>query len=715
MTVSYNRTSYQGDPFMTRHGETRTVSDYEHRYGSFTAGYPSSGDASLLSDPIQQYLEDGTLAIETPNLRSFEVLAALDFYTTMGTGSLGGTLFPGTFTDVGCIVNNPESATRIPGGIETTDTLAVRTRAFTEGQKTSKNRAKAQVEFTPFLRVHSQPPNLDNRWDAEHPTTQDAATSEWWQSESEIPWPVNWIDKTKFILTTLDGTKVTLYAREAGLIEDLDEFGTAIVWEDLTYFPIGKEHFHTDIFSQTESLRGDGFHNVGIDENGLYISNSDDGIASNDPDDTNLYRGRHTLVLDEHDWEKYDPDDDSTLGDPDTAMIQTIDLSDLAWPHHFERGDVVSINAPNMTTGLVLDAWVSASNVITCRVKNTKNRDSADRYDLVQQVEHNFGEWDGGGETWDVTDTNWPTDALNGSKALIATFSNDGEWEDGVGGTRYDFDRVEEGDTVVVNWTDDVLGVGDVDGGNDADWEHYLMIDGWVPEGGGAVTIRVKQTHEGRLADAEGDLIDFLPVLQIHVRVIKQRTEAMVQTVPADQEVFIRVSGERYSAKKTAYNFARCVNKHPSLQRMVIAESLDTTVTLASVSVGEEGNDNHIAIDWVTESMGPDLIDHTNPTYSFVDSFEDWWNGQLIKFKPIRLIVPHNNLIVGEYVTATHFAGGIDLALNAGDGTTRLALTGMTERFPLGILCQDSDFLGENPLGDNATAVKTSPAGIRSH
>ena len=37
----------------------------------------------------------------------------------------------------------------------------------------------------------------------------------------------------------------------------------------------------------------------------------------------------------------------------------------------------------------------------------------------------------------------------------------------------------------------------------------------------------------------------------------------------------------------------------------------------------------------------------------------------------------------------------------------------MTERLPLGILLQDSDFLCENPLGDNASAFVTSPAGIR--
>jgi hypothetical protein len=53
------------------------------------------------------------------------------------------------------------------------------------------------------------------------------------------------------------------------------------------------------------------------------------------------------------------------------------------------------------------------------------------------------------------------------------------------------------------------------------------------------------------------------------------------------------------------------------------------------------------------------------------------------------------------------------MPINAGLGTSQLDLTGMTERLPLGILLQDSDFLCENPLGDSASAMKTSPTGLR--
>jgi len=53
------------------------------------------------------------------------------------------------------------------------------------------------------------------------------------------------------------------------------------------------------------------------------------------------------------------------------------------------------------------------------------------------------------------------------------------------------------------------------------------------------------------------------------------------------------------------------------------------------------------------------------------------------------------------------------MPVNAGNGTSQIGLTGMTERLPLGAMLQDYEFMCENPLGDNASAVKTSPAGPR--
>lgn len=137
--TAYVRTPYQGDPYMTRAGETRTVSDYEHRYGQI-----ASADAFGLSEPIQQFDLDGNIIPEIPNARPLQVLASVDFYTTLGTGKIGGDVFPGTVLDVGHVVNNPQAATRIPKDADE-GPFQVLPRAFTEGQFKTDNRASIRL------------------------------------------------------------------------------------------------------------------------------------------------------------------------------------------------------------------------------------------------------------------------------------------------------------------------------------------------------------------------------------------------------------------------------------------------------------------------------------------------------------------------------------------------------------------------------------------
>lgn len=140
--ISSDRTVYQGDPYMTRDGATRTTSDYENRYGQI-----SQGDAYQLNFPIQQFSADGEQIPSRPNARSFQVLAAVDFYTTMGTGNIGGILYPGTVTDVGFVENDQPAASRIPPEVDT-PAWRVLTRAFTAGQaQTNTMRASAILEI----------------------------------------------------------------------------------------------------------------------------------------------------------------------------------------------------------------------------------------------------------------------------------------------------------------------------------------------------------------------------------------------------------------------------------------------------------------------------------------------------------------------------------------------------------------------------------------
>jgi len=139
--VAYNRTVYQGDPYMSRAGSVRTNSDYEHRYGQVAVS-----DAFAVGDDIQQFDADGVQIPERPNARAFEVMASLDFYTTMGTGNIGGRLYAGTVTDVGYTEDNEISATRIPPEVDT-PANRVLARAFTEGQKENQSRASINLRI----------------------------------------------------------------------------------------------------------------------------------------------------------------------------------------------------------------------------------------------------------------------------------------------------------------------------------------------------------------------------------------------------------------------------------------------------------------------------------------------------------------------------------------------------------------------------------------
>lgn len=141
--VGYARTPYQGDPYMTRHGETRDVLDFQHRLGQVPIA-----DANKLQYAIKQFDDDGNMQVQRPNPRAFEVLASLDFYTTMGTGKIGGAMYPGTITDVGLIKPDPQQSTRIPtdADVAASRNFVISPRAFTEGQ--GKNTSRAYLDFT---------------------------------------------------------------------------------------------------------------------------------------------------------------------------------------------------------------------------------------------------------------------------------------------------------------------------------------------------------------------------------------------------------------------------------------------------------------------------------------------------------------------------------------------------------------------------------------
>ncbi len=132
----YDRTVYQGDPYMTRDGSTPQEADYGSRYGQIPQASAFGLQASVT--PQSQ--------VEVPNPRAVEVLATMDFYTTLGTGKMGGVLYPDTVTD--CGVTSPGSSSsfgpRIPA-TTTTDPWRVIPGAFTSGQTGNETFARSTV------------------------------------------------------------------------------------------------------------------------------------------------------------------------------------------------------------------------------------------------------------------------------------------------------------------------------------------------------------------------------------------------------------------------------------------------------------------------------------------------------------------------------------------------------------------------------------------
>ena len=142
MYASYQRTVYQGDPYMTRFGDNRTTSDYEHRYGEINIS-----DMFELNTSIQQFDANGDTIPQIPNARSLQVVASIDFYSTLGSGNVGGQMFPGTVTDVGYTEDTPIASTRLPPAVDT-PSFRIFPRAFSEGQRENTIRADLEIKVT---------------------------------------------------------------------------------------------------------------------------------------------------------------------------------------------------------------------------------------------------------------------------------------------------------------------------------------------------------------------------------------------------------------------------------------------------------------------------------------------------------------------------------------------------------------------------------------
>ena len=144
---AYTRTVYQGDPYMTRDGASLQTADYQYRYGQVPVS-----DANMVNTPLQQYDTGNDQIPEIPNARSLEVLASVDFWTTMGTGKMGGPVYAGTPTDPGFLT---ASGTRLPAS-GTQNQWQPLARAFTEAQPSTAGFASKVWSATASLKCQTR-------------------------------------------------------------------------------------------------------------------------------------------------------------------------------------------------------------------------------------------------------------------------------------------------------------------------------------------------------------------------------------------------------------------------------------------------------------------------------------------------------------------------------------------------------------------------------
>ncbi len=572
--TSYNRTVYQGDPFMSRDGATRTVSDYSNRYGRLT---PSQ--AHLLRTAVQQYDPDGSFNPEMINGRAFEVLASMDFYTTLGTGKVGGAMFAGTPLDVGYIGGSDLVASRMPL-LTTSNDWRVGVRAFTEGQKDNTSHAQATVEIL----------NNENLLIA------------------------NTYEDTFYVrFTLLDDTVVTLYGADAYFRAVLAFAPYNVPLQDM---------FVVDRATETSNF--------------VYSRAINFGTLGPTP-------GKLTSVVTFTPNVAVHPGPffPTGVGSPPKSVTVTLDEATTFVTNDY--GSVV-FDARALDTG---DIEVRASFVA-------------------------------GPIPFHVPDATDDPGDLRNVRSFVIDFSGGG------GGV-----AAHASATDTVAWTG--AAVGDavlVRPGIAQAWDNGLIVSGYV-SAVDVVTVVAHNATTGALVPNAAQDFDIALLQDVDL------TSANIALLNAD--LLFDVMWETGSKDVTANSLVDAINAHSDLGRSVTAFNDGTPkVTVESVPVGTEGNGIRVDVgrhSWDT-AVGTSPLPLLEAT--------------------LKLAVPAaGSLPVGHNTTGTNLFGGVDLPVNAGNGTSQMALTGMTERLPLGVLVQDSDFLGENPLGDDASAMNSSPAPLR--
>ena len=128
--VGYTRTVYQGDPLHTKGGTSLQYAESSARYGLIPVSSQYNG-----GQVRGQFEANGDVALDIVNPRPLKVLSSMDFYLTLGTGKIGGSLYNETVTDIGVVSNH---------NIPTTSTdpiVKYEPNAFTSGVKETSFKA----------------------------------------------------------------------------------------------------------------------------------------------------------------------------------------------------------------------------------------------------------------------------------------------------------------------------------------------------------------------------------------------------------------------------------------------------------------------------------------------------------------------------------------------------------------------------------------------
>jgi len=222
ITVAYKRTPYQGDPLGTLGQSDQTVPQGRKSLNKLRLGSKTQ--------PVD---------LSNTNKRNVEVLASMDFYTTLGTGKIGGEVYPTTITDVG---HTPFPINRDPTDLlaEGLNYIPLRTSTFT-GESTLRGgwaslflfeQAETIVQSVVDLNLYKNGSLVDTitlsaNGNGRVLETQVALTMEWLQSlgyncfQTRGEMKQNNVDNQTYLGVLIQAPNPT------------DTFELAVLWKDL--------------------------------------------------------------------------------------------------------------------------------------------------------------------------------------------------------------------------------------------------------------------------------------------------------------------------------------------------------------------------------------------------------------------------------------------------------------------------------------------------